>query len=89
MRYYCHFCGKSVTSELPDDSVIRAILACPECLEARRIIIPEPHEEEDPAFPPNREILEGEPICAICGSGKSTHDNGTRNHSFVKRNACR
>lgn len=41
MRYHCHFCGKSVSSELPHDSVIRAILVCPECVEARKIIIPE------------------------------------------------
>ena len=33
MRYVCHFCGKSVTSELPDDSVIRALMVCPECFE--------------------------------------------------------
>ena len=33
MRYHCQFCGKSVTSELPDDAVIRAVLICPECLE--------------------------------------------------------
>jgi hypothetical protein len=38
-----------------------------------------------PAFPPNREIRQGESICAACGSGKSTHDNGTRSHFFVKR----
>jgi len=42
MRYYCHFCGKSVTSELPADSVIRATLICPECLERadRRLLEP-------------------------------------------------
>ncbi len=34
MRYCCYFCSKSVTSELPDDSVIRALLICPECIEA-------------------------------------------------------
>lgn len=33
MRYPCYTCGKSVTSELPDDSIIRAALTCPECLE--------------------------------------------------------
>jgi DNA-directed RNA polymerase subunit RPC12/RpoP len=44
MRYHCQFCGKSVTSELPDDSVIRSILVCPECIEAGRIVIPEPDE---------------------------------------------
>lgn len=41
MRYICWFCKKSVTSELPDDSVIRAILVCPECIEEGRIKIPE------------------------------------------------
>jgi len=35
-----------------------------------------------PAFPPNREIAEGEPCCATCGSGQSTHENGTRDHRF-------
>jgi hypothetical protein len=33
VRYACFFCLKSVTSELPDDSIIRATLICPECLE--------------------------------------------------------
>ena len=41
MRYGCYFCGKSVTSELPEDSIIRAILVCPECIEAGKIIIKE------------------------------------------------
>jgi hypothetical protein len=41
MRYFCYFCGKSVTSELPDDAVIRSILCCPECIERGEIIIPE------------------------------------------------
>jgi DNA-directed RNA polymerase subunit RPC12/RpoP len=47
MRYLCHFCGKSVTNEVPDDTVIRAILVCPECIEAKRIIIPEQTNEDD------------------------------------------
>lgn len=33
MRYCCYFCWKSVTTELPADSVIRAVLVCPECVE--------------------------------------------------------
>lgn len=41
MRYTCYFCHKSVTSELPDDSVIRAVLVCPECIEAKKITITE------------------------------------------------
>ena len=44
VRYHCHFCGKSVTSELPDDAVVRAILVCPECIEAKRILFPEDEE---------------------------------------------
>jgi len=47
MRYYCHFCGKSVTSELPDDSVIRAVLLCPECLETIVIVIPPEEKTAD------------------------------------------
>jgi DNA-directed RNA polymerase subunit RPC12/RpoP len=39
MRYRCYFCGKSVTTELPSDAVIRAILVCPECIEAGRITV--------------------------------------------------
>jgi hypothetical protein len=37
IRYHCYLCEKSVTSELPGDSVIRAILICPECIEADKI----------------------------------------------------
>lgn len=37
MRYHCYICGKSVTTELPNDSVIRAILVCPECIEAEKV----------------------------------------------------
>lgn len=41
-----------------------------------------------PPFPPNREIREGESCCAVCGSGKSTHDDGTRNHPFTKQSGA-
>ena len=40
MRYPCYICGKSVTSELPDDSTIRALLVCPECIEQGRVRFP-------------------------------------------------
>lgn len=46
MRYHCWFCGKSVTSELPLDAVIRALLVCPECIDADRITFPD--EEHRP-----------------------------------------
>lgn len=38
MRYVCYFCHKSVTSELLNDSVIRAALVCPECLDEGKIL---------------------------------------------------
>lgn len=41
MRIYCWTCGKSVSSELPGDSVLRAVAVCPECIEARRIVFAE------------------------------------------------
>jgi hypothetical protein len=42
VRYCCYFCFKSVTSELPVKPavIIRAILVCPECIEAGKIKIP-------------------------------------------------
>jgi hypothetical protein len=45
MRYHCEFCRTSVTSELPDDSVIRAILVCPECIDSGKVIIVKPLQE--------------------------------------------
>ena len=43
-RYPCYVCGKSVTSELPDDSVFRVVLICPECL-AKGVVIQEDADE--------------------------------------------
>jgi DNA-directed RNA polymerase subunit RPC12/RpoP len=47
MRYFCWTCKKSVTSELPDDSIIRAVLVCPECIEAKRVVIKEDDDIAD------------------------------------------
>ena len=33
MRLRCYECGKSVSTEVPDDTVVRAVLTCPECIE--------------------------------------------------------
>ncbi len=33
MRLRCTECGKSVSTEVPDETVIRAWLVCPECIE--------------------------------------------------------
>jgi transcription elongation factor Elf1 len=46
VRYTCYFCGKSVSSVLPDESVIRAMLVCPECIERGVITIPERKTED-------------------------------------------
>jgi hypothetical protein len=40
MRLFCYICTKSVSNEVPDDTVVRAMLVCPECIEAKRIIFP-------------------------------------------------
>lgn len=51
MFYHCYGCGKAVTSPLPEDSVVRAILICPECLEQGKITIPDPPRPRDPEAP--------------------------------------
>jgi hypothetical protein len=33
MRLRCTECGKSVSTEVPDETVVRAWLMCPECIE--------------------------------------------------------
>jgi len=37
MRLLCYFCGKSVSNEVPEETVIRAVLACPECVETGHV----------------------------------------------------
>lgn len=39
MRLRCTFCSKSVSTEVQDRTIVRAILVCPECLEAGRVSI--------------------------------------------------
>jgi len=43
------------------------------------------YRPDPPRFPLNREILEGEPVCAVCGSGQGTHVLSERGHAFVTR----
>jgi len=33
MRIKCGYCGKSVSTEVPDGTVVRAWVECPECIE--------------------------------------------------------
>ena len=37
MRLLCTECGKSVSTEVPDATIVRAALKCPECIEAQDI----------------------------------------------------
>jgi hypothetical protein len=72
MRYPCYTCGKSVSSELPDDSVIRAVLVCPECIEADRVRFP----GDAPNFPEDKpeeikhewEFYVNGSFCKKCGA---------------------
>lgn len=33
MRITCSNCGKPVSTEVPDDTIVRAWVECPECVE--------------------------------------------------------
>jgi len=52
MRIYCYFCGKSVSTEVPDETIVRALAVCPECIETKQIIIPERPAPPTPAPSP-------------------------------------
>lgn len=47
MRLFCFDCGKSVSSEIPDDVIIRAIATCPECIEKNKDKSPSTVEPKD------------------------------------------
>lgn len=32
MRIHCNKCGKSVSTEVPEDTIVRAWVECPECV---------------------------------------------------------
>ncbi len=42
MRIHCNECGKSVSTEVPKEMIIRAWVECPECTEKR---LPSPEEQ--------------------------------------------
>lgn len=41
LRLRCFYCGTSVSNEVPEDTVVRAVLICPECLEKEAKELPE------------------------------------------------
>lgn len=56
VRLLCYFCGKSVSTPADKETVIRALLVCPECVESGCIYIPEPE---------NRKPLDGTQIMTM------------------------
>ena len=40
MRIWCMNCGKSVSTEVPEGTLIRASVECPECIEKRGTVGP-------------------------------------------------
>lgn len=41
MRLICWICHKSVSNEVSDETVFRAVAICPECIEAKKVIFVE------------------------------------------------
>ncbi len=33
MKLHCNTCGKAVSTEVPDDTIVRGYIECPECIE--------------------------------------------------------
>jgi len=44
IRLHCYFCNKPVSSIVPSETIVRAAVICPECIEQGRIEIPELEE---------------------------------------------
>lgn len=51
MRLYCYFCGKSVSTDVPRETVVRALLVCPECIEDGRVTVPNKEEAQKAGQP--------------------------------------
>lgn len=47
MRIFCWFCHKSVSTELPEETVFRAIAVCPECIEKQEDFVLKEGNETD------------------------------------------
>jgi len=46
MRLHCLMCGRIVSTEVPDNTVVRAWIECPECLEAEGADVIEDAQED-------------------------------------------
>ena len=45
MRLKCYYCYKSVSTEVPDDTIVRALLVCPECIDLGKLTEEEIHDD--------------------------------------------
>ena len=41
MRLFCWICGKSVSTELDKETVVRAVCICPECIGEKKVLFME------------------------------------------------
>jgi hypothetical protein len=68
MRIHCIECGKVISNELPEDTIIRAVSICPECIEKQdeKQVIQHEHEIDELlcSFDPNEtDEWEGGLLC--------------------------
>ena len=64
MRLFCWSCAKSVSNEVPDETVLRAVCICPECIEAKKVVFPEDTKEKKHQW----EFYANGSFCKICGA---------------------
>jgi DNA-directed RNA polymerase subunit RPC12/RpoP len=70
MRVFCIECGKSVSSELPAKTIVRAVCICPECIE-RKDAAQQSVRPTVEACPPDRHVyytlMLSYIFCPYCG----------------------
>lgn len=73
MQIKCNQCGKSVSSEVPKDTVIRAYIICPECIanQNEEVIV----DSKSGGFD----------ICPICGRYSLNENGWCYNGCFRKK----
>jgi hypothetical protein len=72
LRLICWICHKSVSNEVSDETVFRAVAICPECIEADRVRFP----GDAPNFPEDKpeeikhewEFYMNGSFCKRCGA---------------------
>ncbi len=47
MRLRCFYCGKVASNELPQDTIVRGVIQCPECVPNHTVTLCKPVTEGD------------------------------------------